>query len=111
MKNSFISLALAAALDNVPALAGDSELPECAVTAAESHGVELALYSALMRNELGDPARDVPCSFFERSALVLASSLEQQNGDRWSAVSLYINGRIIPSDPAVDRVRALYEAE
>lgn len=111
MKNSFLALAHAAALAAVSTLAGASELPECAVSAAESHGVEMALYNALMRGELGDPPRDVPCSFFESSAVVLASLLERQNGDRWSAVSLYIHGRVIPSDPAVERVRAFYEAK
>lgn len=55
MKNIVFSLALLGALTETgPAFAESKSLPDCAVTSAKSHGVELTLYRALMIHELGD---------------------------------------------------------
>lgn len=54
MKNIVFSLALLGALTETgPAFAESKSLPDCAVTSAKSHGVELTLYRALMIHELG----------------------------------------------------------
>ncbi|ALN21891.1 MULTISPECIES: hypothetical protein [Ectopseudomonas] len=113
-KTTLYALALltSVAVVGSPSVYADSmTLPECAVNAAQASDVEMALYQSLMRNELGDPPRAAPCTFYERSAAVIASSLESQNGDRWAAVSLYLHGQVLPDDPVVKRVRAFYESK
>ncbi|OTH75828.1 hypothetical protein CAZ03_31865 [Pseudomonas aeruginosa] len=112
MKNIVFSLALLGALTETgPAFADSRSLPDCAVTSAKSHGVELALYQAIMDHELGESPLAAPCSFYEDAAANLATSLASQNGDRWAAVSLIIHGRVLQDDPAVQRVRTIYESK
>ncbi len=112
MKNIVFSLALLGVLTAAaPAFADSRSLPDCAVTSAKSHGVELALYEAIMTHELGETPLAAPCSFYEDAAASLATSLESQHGDRWAAVSLIIHGRVLQDDPVVERVRTIYESE
>ncbi|MDE2035556.1 MAG: hypothetical protein KGI95_21055, partial [Pseudomonas sp.] len=104
MKNIVFSLALLGALTETgPAFAESKSLPDCAVTSAKSHGVELALFRALMIHELGETPLAAPCSFYEAAAANLATSLNSQHGDRWGAVSLFIHGRVLLDDPVVER--------
>ncbi|MCZ7830976.1 hypothetical protein O8J74_23935 [Pseudomonas aeruginosa] len=112
MKNIVFSLALLGALTETGlAFAESKSLPDCAVTSAKSHGVELALFRALMIHELGETPLAAPCSFYEAAAANLATSLNSQHGDRWGAVSLFIHGRVLLDDPAVERVRTIYESK
>ena len=81
MKNIVFSLALLGALTETgPAFAESKSLPDCAVTSAKSHGVELALFRALMIHELGETPLAAPCSFYEAAAANLATSLNSQHG-------------------------------
>ncbi|HCH0556075.1 TPA: hypothetical protein NKO30_006199 [Pseudomonas aeruginosa] len=104
-----LPLLLIAMVTSPAVIADNGTLPECAVNAAQASDVELALFQALMHYELGEPPRAVPCTFYERSAAALSSSLSSQKGDRWAAVSLFLRGRVVTDDPAVKRVRAFYE--